>query len=66
MPFPCEEQFSPPMTRMRIDKQRYEGAHGKDIEIQAIKPISVPQSASKKIRNRYGYQDAMNNAVGNP
>jgi hypothetical protein len=51
---------------MRIDKQRYEGGHGKNIEKQAIKPISVPQSALKKIRNRYGYQGAMSNAVGNP
>jgi hypothetical protein len=63
---PREEWFGLPTRRMRIHKQRYERSHGKDIEKQPIKPISIPQSALKKIRNRYGYQGAMDNAVGNP
>jgi hypothetical protein len=39
--FPCEQQFSPPTGRMRIDKQRDDGPHGKGIEKQPVKPILI-------------------------
>jgi hypothetical protein len=64
--FPREEKFNLPLDRVRIHQQRDEGAHGKGIEKQTVKPIFVPQSALKKIRDRDGYQGAMNDAVGNP
>jgi hypothetical protein len=64
--FPREEKFNLPLDRIRIHQQRDEGTHGKGIEEQTVKPIFVPQSALKKIRDRYGYQSAMNDAVGNP
>jgi hypothetical protein len=66
MAFPCEEQFSLPTSRIRIHEQRHEGAHGKDIEKQPIKPVPVPQGALKKIRDRDGYEGAMDDAVANP
>ena len=66
MTFPSEEHFNPPMARMGIDQQRQECDYGKGIEEQSVKPVAVPQSALNKIRNRYGYQSAMNNAVASP
>jgi hypothetical protein len=64
--FPREEKFSLPLDRVRIHQQQDEGAQGKEIEKQTAKPIFLPQSALKRIRDRHGYQGAMNDAVGNP
>jgi hypothetical protein len=51
---------------MRIHKQGDEGGYGKDIEKQPIKSIFVSEKTLEEIRNGYGNQSAMNNAVGNP
>jgi len=62
--YPCEERFGP--QKARVDKQRYEGHHGKGIEKQSIKPIFIPHSALNQISDPYGYESAMNDAPGNP
>jgi len=63
---PGEENLAPPIVRIRIPKQGDEGGYGKDIEKQPIESIFVSERTLEEIRNCYGNQGTMNNAVGNP
>jgi hypothetical protein len=51
---------------MRIPKQGDEGGYGKGIEKKPVESIFVSEKALQEIRNGYGNQGAMSNAVDDP